>query len=210
MKRIAIIGAGVLGQQIAHYIRTDQGFEPIGFFDDHVPVGTKLQLGQVLGIVNDVGRFYDDDLFDQLIIGIGYSHSDYRWKCFRQFHLKIPFLTFAHSSCFIDSTAKIGDGSFLMPGSVVDNEVIIGKNVFIQIGCSISHHSTLGDNSFLAPGVKIAGFVDIGKSCFLGIGTVCIDSISVCANTRSGAGAVVTKPIPESGLYVGIPAKRVK
>jgi len=210
MKRVAIIGAGMLGQQIAHYIKTDQGFDPVGYFDDHIPVDTELELGQVLGTVNEAERYYDNGLFDQLIVGIGYAHFKYRWKCFRKYDTKIPFLTFVHSSCIVDATAKIGRGSFLMPGTIVDNSVEIGNNVFIQIGCSISHHSSIGDNTFLSPGVMIAGCVQIGKNCFLGIGTVCIDSINICANAKTAGGTVVATSIHAAGLYVGVPAKQVK
>ncbi len=210
MKRVAIIGAGLLGQQMAHYVEEDGTGIIAGFFDDKVPVNTAVMQRKVLGSVNDVPSFYDAGQFDLLLIGIGYTHFAYRWECFTRFHPAIPFLSFAHSSCSLDRTAVLGVGSFLMPGCVVDNDTAIGRNTVIQSGCTISHHSEIGDNCFLGPGVRIAGCVRVGRGCFLGVGTVCIDSITLGSHIRTGGGAVLTKSALEKGLYVGVPARKIK
>lgn len=208
MKRIAIIGAGLLGKQIAHYISTDQGYDPIGFFDDHV----KIASGDVilLGTVNDVQAQYDYGVFDQLVIGIGYAHSAYRWQCFERFWPRIPFLTFIHSSCWIDTTATIGAGSVLMPRCSVADNCTLGNNVVLQIGCSINHHSKIEANTFLGPGVTLAGCVTVGRDCFLGVGSVLIDSINLVSGVQTGGGAVVTQSLSHAGLYVGVPAKKIR
>ena len=210
MKRIAIIGAGLLGQQMAHYIRDDGRGVIAGFFDDRIPTGTAIRQDTVLGTVNDVLVHYEKGEFDLLLIGIGYMHFAYRWDCFTRFQGKVPFFSFVHSSCFLDRTVSLGAGSFLMPGCVIDNDVIIGSNAFVQCACAISHHSTIGDNCFLGPGVRVAGCVTIGEGCFLGVGTVCIDSITIGSNVHTGGGTVVIDSLSEEGLYFGVPARRIK
>jgi sugar O-acyltransferase (sialic acid O-acetyltransferase NeuD family) len=208
MKRIAIIGAGLLGRQIAHHIKNDQGYEPAGFFDDNI--AGMQEYVPVLGKVQDVDRYYADGGFDQLIIGIGYQHFAYRWQCFERFYPRIPFLTFIHSSCWVDQSAQIGAGGFLMPGTIIDDHVSVGENVFLQVGCSISHHSTIKENCFLGPRVTVAGRVTVERDCFLGIGSTVIDSVRICPGVQTGAGAVVIDSIDHAGLYVGVPARKVK
>lgn len=210
MKRIAIIGAGLLGQQMAHYIQEDGEGVIIGFFDDRIPVDTAFGQNRVIGSVNDVLSFYEKGEFELLLIGIGYMHFAYRWECFTRFYPKIPFLSFAHSSCFLDRTVILGAGSFLMPGCVVDNDAVIGRNTVIQIGCTISHHTTIGDNCFFGPGVRVAGCVEIRHSCFLGVGSICIDSLEIGPHVRTGGGALITDSILDEGLYVGAPVKKIK
>lgn len=208
MKRIAIIGAGLLGKQMAHYIKTDQAYNPVGFFDDHVqsvPEGPPM-----LGTVNDVERRYAEGAFDQLVIGIGYAHSDYRWQCFERFKAGIPFLTFVHSSCWVDETARIGAGSFLMPRCNVADHAVLGENVLLQVGCSINHHSGIDANCFLGPGVTVAGCATVGAGCFLGVGSILIDWVKLAPGVQTGGGAVVIESLPAPGLYVGVPAKKVK
>jgi sugar O-acyltransferase (sialic acid O-acetyltransferase NeuD family) len=208
MKRIAIIGAGLLGQQIAHHILNDQGYEPVGFFDDSLQ-GMQGEL-PVLGKVQDAGSLFAKQAFDQLVVGIGYRHFTYRWDCFKRFSGQIPFLTFIHSSCWVDGSARIGAGSFLMPGTVIDDHVSIGENVFFQVGCSVSHHSIVQDNCFFGPRVTVAGCVTVERDCFLGVGSTVIDSVRICPGVQTGGGAVVIDSIEHSGLYVGVPARKVK
>lgn len=210
MKRVAIIGAGLLGQQIAHHIKGDQGYEPVGFFDDYVTEMPIRDYGSVLGRVTDVKRLYANGTFDQIIIGIGYKHFGYRWQCYEQLHNIVPFLTFVHSSCWVDKSAHIGEGSFLMAGTTIDDHVFIGENVFLQIGCSVSHHSTVKENCFLGPNVTLAGCVTVEMNCFLGVGSVLLDSISVASGVQIGGGAVVIDTIEEAGLYVGMPARKIR
>jgi serine acetyltransferase len=44
----------------------------------------------------------------------------------------------------------------------------------------------------------------------IGIGTIVSDRITICNNVQTGAGAVVVKNISESGVYIGIPAQKIK
>jgi sugar O-acyltransferase (sialic acid O-acetyltransferase NeuD family) len=210
MNRIAVIGAGLVGQQVAHHIRNDQGFEPVGFFDDYVSEMPVQEFGPVLGKISDVERLHREGVFDQLVVGIGYQHFAYRWDCFQRFKARIPFLTFIHSSCWVDESTRIGAGSFLMPGILIDDHVEIGENVFMQVGCSISHHSTIKENCFLGPRVTIAGCVTVERDCFLGVGSVIIDSVNMCPDVKTGGGAVVIESIREPGLYVGVPARKIR
>ena len=59
-------------------------------------------------------------------------------------------------------------------------------------------------------GAVVAGRARIGRNVFVGAGAVVIDSISVCDDVVIGAGAVVTSSIDEAGVYVGVPARRMK
>lgn len=210
MKRVAIIGAGLLGQQIAHHILSDQGYDVIGFFDDFIIGKSNNEYGPMLGRVKDVKSLYAKHAFDQIIIGIGYKYFTYRWQCYEQLHTFIPFLTFIHSTCFVDKSAHIGDGSFLMPGTNIDDHVFIGDNVFAQISCSISHHSIIKENCFLGPNVTVAGCVTVERDCFLGVGSVLIDSITIASGIQTGGGAVVVNNLQDAGLYIGIPARKIK
>jgi len=210
MDRIAVIGAGLLGQQIAHHIKSDQGYEIIGFFDDYVEELTNQEYGPILGKIKEVRQLFEDGAYDQVIVGIGYKHFDFRWSCFEKLRNVVPFLTFIHSSCVVDRTSRIGEGSFLMAGTIIDDHVSIGENVFLQVGCSISHHSTVGENCFFGPNVTLAGCVSVERDCFLGVGSILIDSVNVTSKVQTGGGTVVINNIDEQGVYVGAPAHKIK
>lgn len=206
MKRLAIIGAGDLGQQIAYHALNDGHYQPVGFFDDFQPAGSIKHGLSVLGTINDVSDFFHHDQFDVIIIALGYRHFSKKEEIFNRFKNQIPFGSIIHSSSYIDRSCKIGRGVFIYPGCTLDMNVEVKDNALLNAGCIIAHDTTIGEHSFLSPGIRIAGYVYIGQRVSLGIGTIVIDNINISNNVRTGAGAVVIKSIETSGLYVGVPA----
>lgn len=210
MKRIAIIGSGDLGQQIAYYAIEDKQFTVSGFFDDFKNKGDKVNQIPVLGGTEDIELSFEQNLFDELLVGIGYKHMAARESIFNRFKSKIPFARLIHSSCLVDTSATIGEGAVIYPGSIIDHHVNIKDNVLMNIGCCIAHDTKIGNHTFLSPRVAIAGFVTIGNSCAIGINSTIIDNINITEQTQIGAGTVVIKDIEKAGLYVGNPSKFIR
>lgn len=207
MKKLAIIGAGDLGYQIAYHAKNDTDLNPVGFFDDFKIKDEYYYNLPVLGKVKDVISSFNAGLFDVLMIGIGYKHLEIRGKLFDEFYGKIPFANIIHSSVYVDSSCKLGSGIFIYPRCTLDMNVIIEDNVLLNVNCVIAHDTVIGKHSFLSPCVNVAGFVNIGKRVNLGINTTIIDNIKVADYVKTGGGAVVITDLKEPGLYVGIPAK---
>lgn len=211
MKRIAIIGAGDLGQQIDHFVTTDNQFEVVGFVDDWQDKRTPVNGKPVLGRIDDLQALYSDGLFDEILIGVGYKHFEFRKALYDRFKDSIPFATFVHSSCYVDPTAEIGKGVVIYPRCIIDRNAHIKDNVFINWGTGVGHDAVLESHSFIAAMVLIAGLSHVGEMCMIGNGTVTIDHIQIADSTTVGGGAVVVKNILEpNGVYVGNPAKFLK
>lgn len=210
MKRIAIIGSGHLGQQIAYHIHQDTEDQVVAFFDEYQEKTIFVNGIPVIGGNNDILNEFENTSFDEILIAIGYKHIDFKKNIFEELKDKIPFYTFVHSSVYVDSSAKIGQGSVIYPRCVIDQEVVIGENVLLNVSCSIAHNTKIGSNSFLSPSVAIAGFVNVGKQCIVGINSTIIDNINIAPKTQIGGGTVVIKHIEKSGLYVGNPARFIR
>lgn len=206
---MAIIGAGELGKLIAHHACTDAEYEVVGYYDDYQQNKTFNGL-PIFGKCEKVLVDFKNGLFDQLFIGIGYTHMESRSSYFKKFKGIIPFANIIHSSAYIDSSCKIGEGIFILPGNVLDYGVVINDNVLLNTGGVIAHHSIVGSHSFVAPAVQIAGFVNVEESCFIGIGATILDCIEIGRNSTIGAGSVVTKNIIENSISFGSPAKIVR
>ncbi len=210
MERLAIIGSGDLGHQIAHLALDGKHYLPVGFFDDFETKGQMKHNLPILGKISDISEEFKSKNFDVLLIAIGYNHFDERKGLFERLKNEIPFGKIIHSSNIIDDSVHIGQGSVVYAGGIFDMNVSIGENVLIYNGCNFSHDVAVKSHSIISPGVQIAGFCEIGESVNLGIGTVLSDNIRIASKTRTGAGAVVTKSILNSGVYVGIPAKKIQ
>jgi sugar O-acyltransferase (sialic acid O-acetyltransferase NeuD family) len=210
MKRLAIIGSGDLGQQIAYHSQSSSHYEVVGFFDDFIPLDTNINGIPIIGRLNEVFDLFSQGLFDQLMLGIGYKHMKRRAEYFDLFSKSIPFATIIHDSSYVDKSSQVGEGSIIYPGCILDLNVKIGENVLLNAGCIIAHDTIVGKHSFLSPGVSCAGFVEVGESVNLGIGTIVIDNIKISNNCKTGAGSVVVDNLCKSGLYFGVPARFIK
>ncbi len=210
MKKLAIIGSGDLGKQIAQLAFDNSHYEISGFYDDFEPIGNLIHGYPILGKIENIEDHFENGAFQELLIGIGYKHMDFRQELFNRLKNHIPFGKIVHSSCTIHHSASIGFGSILFSGTQVDMGSVIGENCIIYNGCIIAHDTQIGSHSIVSPGVQIAGFCKIGGNVNLGIGTIVSDNVKIKRGTRTGAGAVIVNDINEAGLYVGIPAKKIK
>lgn len=209
MKILAIIGAGDLGQQIAHYAIADSRYSEVVFFDDFTTSGA-VNGHLVLGKVDTIASAFAEQRFDELIIAIGYKHLKVRKELYQQFVGKIPFGKIVHSSAWVDYSATVEDGCVIYPRCAIDAKATIKANTILNIGCTIAHDTIIGSHSFLSPRVAVAGFVNVEEQCMIGINSTIIDNLNITQGTQIGAGAVVVKPIEKSGLYFGNPAKFIK
>ena len=56
----------------------------------------------------------------------------------------------------------------------------------------------------------IWGPIKIGNNVYIGTNVIILPNVSICDNVIIAAGAVVSKNIIDDGVYVGVPAKRIK
>lgn len=106
--------------------------------------------------------------------------------------------------------ASIGMGCFVGHHAHIGPMASIEDGVIVNTGAIVEHESSVGAYAHVSVNSSIAGRSSLGKYSLLGIGASVIDGISVTDYVSIGAGAVVHRSILESGIYVGIPAKRIK
>lgn len=207
--KIAIIGAAELGKLIASHAVNDSNFTVAGYYDDFNRDKTFNNyplLGNSSTIVND----YTAKKFDAVIMGIGYSRMNSRAEIFEKLKGHVPFCNVIHSSAYVDSTCKLGEGIFILPGVVLDLDVIIEDNVLLNTGVIIAHHTTVKKHTFIAPGVNVAGLVEIGERCFIGIGAIIKDCLQIAKSSIIGAGSLVLENTEENSVSVGSPSRIIK
>lgn len=99
---------------------------------------------------------------------------------------------------------EIADGVFINAGSSINclQSVEIGSNTLIGQNVQIFDH-----DHFYQVGVHknqfVKSSVSIGKRCWIGAGVVILKGVCIADDVVIGAGAIVTKNIEMSGVYVG-------
>lgn len=101
----------------------------------------------------------------------------------------------------------LGNGVTIMPFSVIESCVSIGKGSLINLNALVTHNSTIGEFCEVSPGVRISGSCTIGDYVFIGTGAVLLPKIKIGANSVIGAGSVVVSDVPENTTVAGNPAR---
>ncbi len=138
-----------------------------------------------------------------------FGFTDPNKEAFLEVLPSLRFSSVIHPKAHYDSTALICEGNYLAPGVVVGAKVILGNHNFLNRNSSIGHHTRVGTCNHFGPGSIVCGRCEIGSKNFLGAGCIVKDKIKIANGVTIGAGAVVVEDILESGVYVGIPAKRI-
>ena len=108
-------------------------------------------------------------------------------------------------------SVSAGSGTFINAGVFFDaGPTTLGRNVYIgpRVVLVTGRHS-MGPAQFRA-GQGRHTAIDIGDGCWIGAGAVILPGVSIGTGCVIGAGAVVTRDCDPDGLYVGVPARRIR
>jgi sugar O-acyltransferase (sialic acid O-acetyltransferase NeuD family) len=122
----------------------------------------------------------------------------------------MQYSSFIHQSVAIYASSSIGNGTLVLPNSVIDASVTIGDFSIINNNATISHNTVVGDFCHIAINVAVAGGVKIGEGTLVGAGSVILPEITIGKWAIIGAGAVVTKDIPDFAIAYGNPSKIIR
>lgn len=114
------------------------------------------------------------------------------------------FVTDFLLKCEIPASTVIGEGLVIhhATGLVLNNGVVIGKNV------TLKHHTTIGNKESL-DGINL-GCPIIGDHVSIGPHSIIIGPIVIGNNSIIGAGSVVVKDVPPFSVVAGNPAKVIR
>ena len=115
---------------------------------------------------------------------------------------------------YLEGSIRVGKNILLSKNVYIDysGEVVIGHNVQIANGTIIeTHHHAFHSNPMLSNEIVIPTKLVISDGVVIGSRAIILATCHyIGRNVRVGAGAVVTKDIPDYAVAVGVPAKVIK
>lgn len=127
----------------------------------------------------------------------------------------------------LENDVDMGPFARLRKGAHLGNHVHMGnfgevKDSRLADGVKMGHFSYIGNaqigsNTNIGAGTITCNYdgekkhaTEIGEDVFIGSDTMLVAPLKIGAGSRTGAGAVVTKNVPDDTLVVGMPARAIK
>lgn len=126
--------------------------------------------------------------------------------------------------CVVLAGAKIGSECNICSHCFIENDVIIGNRVTVKSGVQLWDGLRIEDDVFIGPNVTFTNdsfprskhYPDsfprtiVRSGASIGGGATILPGISIGRSAMVGAGAVVTKSVPDNAVVVGNPARIVR
>ncbi len=140
---------------------------------------------------------------------------------------RCKLLSCVMEGAILEDDIDMGPFARLRKGAHLKSHVHMGnfgevKDSTLSEGVKMGHFSyignaTIGANTNIGAGTITANYdgekknpTEIGEDVFLGSDTMLVAPIKLGDGARTGAGAVVTKNVPEDTLVVGMPARAIR
>jgi len=204
--KIVVIGTGGLGRETMEVVKkTKRRNDALGFLDDNpMTHGMSVNDYPVLGGVD-----WLKNNKVEVLCGIGDNHTR-RKVTLRALNYGATFTKIVHPNADIGDFVTMGRGTIITSGNTITCNIRIDEHVFINLDCTIGHDCIFEDYVNLSPGAHISGNCYLKEGCHIYTGGVLLPGITIGRWAEVGAGAVVTKDVPDYAVVVGVPAKVIK
>ena len=208
MKPLMLIGGGGHCRSVIE-AAASAGLEIRGILDTADKVGENILGYPVLGTDTDIPAMADQADF---IVTVGHiKDSSVRKKLAGMVKLAGGTLgTVVASTAHVSRHARIGAGTVVLHGAIVNAGAVVGENNIINTLANIEHDAETGDFCHISTGAMVNGGCRIGQDVFLGSQSVLLNGTDIPDGCVVAAGSFVRKSIRVKGIYAGNPAVLMK
>lgn len=206
---VFIVGAGGHGRVISDLAR-QLHLPVVGFLDDDKSLhGRTVEDLPVVGGFDALTEISRREPRSAVLLGVG--RNDVRARLYNEVRaIGVAVLSAIHPSAIVSRRTRIGEGTVIMPGAIVNIGTTVGCNVCINTGATIDHDNVLEDHVHIYPGARLVGGVKVGCFSYISTGAIVGPSVTIGENVTVAAGAVVLHDVPDHVLVGGTPAKILK
>ncbi len=206
-KKILIAGTGGFSKEVL-CLATDLGLydNVLGFIEPDFILEKKEFPDLILG--KPILPYSSVNSKDHIVsVAIGDSRT--RERAIGRLPNDIEYISLIHPSAVISEWVELGEGAIICAGTIITCDIKIGKHAQLNLNTTIGHDCVIGDFFTTAPGSNISGNCIFGNHIYFGTSSCIKQGISIIDDVTIGMGAVVTKNIVESGVYIGNPARKL-
>ena len=207
---IILIGGGGHCKSCIDVIEQENKFNIAGIVDSKNRIGQRILGYPIIGCDEDLKEL--NSKFGFFLITIGQiTTPELRKKIFKEIkELGGNFPLIISPNSYVSKSAKIGNGTIALHGTIINPDSQIGENCIINTGSIIEHDSIIYDNCHISTRVTINGNCIIKNGTFIGSGSILNQRVSIAKNCIIGSGSLVLKNIlTEGSTSHGTPSKTI-
>jgi sugar O-acyltransferase (sialic acid O-acetyltransferase NeuD family) len=206
VNRLLIVGAGGHGKVVAEAATASSNWTEIGFLDGRHPDIAAVLDWPVIGKDTDADRFLQ--IYANALVAIGDNRRRLALlAALERAGFQLPVI--AHPRSWVSPSAKIGIGTVLIAGAIVNAGAKLGRGCILNTAATVDHDCRIGDGVHVSPGAHIGGEVVVGDRTWIGIGAAIHHSVRIGADVMVGAGAAVVDDVADGVTMLGVPARVV-
>jgi sugar O-acyltransferase (sialic acid O-acetyltransferase NeuD family) len=201
-KKLVIFGDSAFAEIAYEYFTHDSEYEVVAFTVTSEFLNKDSLFGLPVVAFEDVEKNYDPAKHNMYIALVYNNLNRTRMKFYFEAKAKgYKLSSYVSSRAFVWHNVEMGDNCFVFEDNTIQPFVKMGSNLVLWSGNHIGHHSVIESHSFISSHVVISGFCVIRESCFFGVNSTIGNNVTVGKDSFLGAGALITKTIPD-GSYI--------
>ncbi len=191
--KLALFGYGGHAREIACQIEDEVTF----FVDDEY--------------ANNIAKPISEFNPQEYAMMVAVADSKDRFDIVQRLPKETKYFTFIHPTAQIfDNNIEVGEGSFIGANTILTTNIKIGKHAILNRGNQIGHDCKIGDYFSAMPGAIVSGNVTIFDLVYMGTNSAIKEKILIHSLSTIGMNSCVIKHIEEPGVFVGVPATKIK
>jgi acetyltransferase-like isoleucine patch superfamily enzyme len=203
LPNLILIGAGGHARSCIDVIEQESKFRIAGLVGLKQDIGAKYFGYEVIG-TDEMLRSLSKE-YQYALIALGQIITpEIRSRLFLQaLSVGFEFPTFISPQAYVSSNSKIGSGTIVMHGSIINAGVTIGENCIINSNSLIEHDSKVGDHCHISTGAIINGDTTIESGSFIGSGAIIKEGIFIGGRSIVGMGLTVRGNLNSNSKFLG-------
>jgi len=193
---ILLVGAGGHAKSCIDVIESTNDFAVYGLVGLGEQVGSSIMGYPVLGTDSDLPELRKKVSHALVVIG-QVKTAEPRIRLYERLQsLGFTMPVIVSKNAYVSTRSKVGSGTIVMHGAVVNASVSIGVNCIINSQSLLEHDAVVGDHTHISTKATLNGAVSVGVGAFIGSGSVLKECISIGDGCIVGMGLKIKKSLP--------------
>jgi sugar O-acyltransferase (sialic acid O-acetyltransferase NeuD family) len=188
---VILIGAGGHAESCIDVIEQEGRYQVGGLLGKSDEIGRNINGYKVLGVDEDLAQLVTR--FGFALIAVGQTKSpDIRMRLYKSvvaLGYKLP--TIVAPSAYVSRNAKLGSGTIVMHGAIINTGADVGCNCIINSRALVEHGAFVGDHCHISTGAILNGQTKVGSGSFIGSSSSIKEGISLGLRCLVGMGIFV-------------------